>query len=308
MKNVLMGILCLGFGSLYGADSFTDFKIQTGANWSKQESGYVLNHIKGRFTELSLEAPVEPKRFYCFSFTGRSVENPQMDKSIRFKIGEKWSYRGYGLGSATSEYRQYFYSDAAKSVFIGFFYNEKCNDGIVELSDFKLTPLPNDYRQNNLFTSGQFEQDGNTPMEWEQTNPNVELSIVKDAGFICGEKSLRIVQKKEKPYFDVRSTVFPINGNQKYEISFWGKADKPRQIMAVADIMPPDGKLNQRTAIKKMFELDTQWKQYQYVINYPWQEQNEQAPEETTLRFSLTNQENQPATVFIDDVSIKMVK
>jgi hypothetical protein len=78
--------------------------------------------------------------------------------------------------------------------------------------------------------------------------------------------------------------------------------------MANADIMPPDGKLNQRTAIRKMFELDTQWKQYQYVINYQWQEQNEQAPEETTLRFSLTNQENQPATVYIDDVSIKMVK
>ena len=308
MKKVLIGILLLGASLIYGEDSFNNFKIQCGNSWSKQENGFILNHTKGKFSELTLEAPVSPGRFYCLSFSGRSIQNPQMSKGFRLKLDEKWTYRSYGLGTVLSEYRQYFYSEASKSVLIGFFNNEQANDGSIELSAFNLTVLPPDYQEDNLFMSGQFELDGNIPMEWEQSNPNVELSIVKDAGFICGEKSMRIVQKTEKPFFDVRSTVFPINAKKKYEISFWGKADKQRQIIASADIIPPEGKLNQRTAIRKRFELGTEWKQYQYVIDYHWQDQKEQASEETAMRFSLSDPDNQSGTVFIDDVSIKMLK
>lgn len=307
MKKAFIGVLLLGASLIYGEDAFSDFKIQCGNSWSKQENGFILNHKKGRFSELTLEAPLSPGHFYCLSFSGRSIQNPQMSKGLRLKLDGKWTYRAYGLGDALSEYRQYFYSGTSSSVLVGFFNNEQADDGSIELSSFKLNQLPDDYQQNNLFSSGQFELDGSSPMEWEQSNPNVDLSIVKDAGFICGEKSMRIIQKTEKPFFDVRSTVFPFRADKKYELSFWAKADKPRQLLASADIMPPEGKINQRTAIRKRFELGTEWKQCQYVIDYHWKDQKEQTPEETTMRFSLSDPENQSGSIFIDDVSIKML-
>lgn len=309
MKQLLNVLLLAVIGSCCHADSFTDFKIQSGAHWSKTKDGFILNHTKGRFVELKLEAPVESGRYYCFSFFCRGVDNLQMTKGVRLKIGDNWSYLNYGAGKTTGEFRLCFYSGQAKSVTIGFYCNEKCDAGVMEFSNFKLTTLPDDYSQKNLFTSGDFEQDGGTPMEWEQSKSNVDLEIVKDAGFICGEKSLRITQKTANPPFDVRSTIFPIRGDKKYEISFWGKADKPLQVMVLADIMPPHGGTqNKRIGIRKMFELDSQWKQFRYEISYPWKKQKEQAPEDTTMRISLTNPENRPGTVFIDDVTVKMVE
>lgn len=214
-----------------------------------------------RRTALMLTSEVM-KGHYRFAWKMKMTNAGEGGK-VRLRItldGETYRFLEFFICDKLCSYNAFFYNAKKSTAKLLFSVISPKKD--VLYTDMTLSNLSMSDFQQNLLSDGEFEQPASLPVEWGRCWGKELKAIVSRIDNVSDERALQLTCEDKN---DAVQVFLPAILDKTYEVSFWGKSDKPSQIGVY---LFSSGKGNVWHQ-KKWFELTPNWKRYVWKVQIP---------------------------------------
>ena len=299
MKKTLFTLtLCAGI--LAGA---ADLNWKGGAPWEKAENGeFTIDYQNKGWPSLSSKQEVKAGNFYKVTFECKRDGESVPAVYLHAKDGN--GSKPFGISCCTFDTwtTQCAYFPAVKdgsfTVIWGF---NPLAAAKVTVRNGKFEEVTPEMMKQNLVLNGNFEDETvKGAAFWKNLNwknKSFPGKIVTGQDFMDGEKSL------ELPFGSgIKSVSIPMQKGKKYQLTFWAKGTKDAVITAYLSLWGIRGHKGKHFYKGRKFKLGPSWKQYQFEITIPTDEETYPDLKDGTGEISISVK-GDDGKYYLDDIS-----
>lgn len=270
MKNALF-TLALCTGIFAGA---ADLNWSGRAPWEKNENGeFTIDYQNKGWPRLTSKQEAKAGKFYRVTFDckrdGANVP------SVYLRANNGNGSKEFGIACCTfnnwSTQCGYFPAEKEGALTVIWGFNPKA-EAKLAVRNGKFEEVSPEMMKQNLVLNGNFEYETvKGTAFWKDINwkeRSFPGQVVPGQDFMNGEKSL------ELPFGSgIKSISVPMEKGRKYQFTFWAKGTKDAVIGTSLSLWSIRGHKGKHFHTSRKFKLETTWKQYQFEITVPTDEE-----------------------------------
>ena len=299
MKKALF-TLCFCAGVFAGA---AELNWGGGTPWEKTENGeFTIDYQNKGWPSLTSRQTAQAGKYYKVTFDCKRDGNTAPDVYLRANEGK--GTKDFGTSNCTFDTWTtqcgYFpvLKDGTLTVIWGF--NPRAAAKLT-VRNGKFEEVTPEMMKQNLVLNGNFEDETvKGAAFWKNSNwknKSFPGKIVTGQDFLDGEKSL------ELPFGSgIRSISVPMQKEKKYQLTFWAKGTKDGIISTSLSLWGIRGHKGKHFFKSRKFKLGTTWKQYQFEITIPTDEETYPDLKDRTGEISIIVKDSD-GQYYLDDIS-----
>jgi len=291
------------FGAVYAADPMpTAVEAKAAAPWVKPApDAFKLAYDGKNYPGIAITAPLVANTFYRLTFEAQSnVKEQYLTFSVKGNRVNNYRCR---LTDQWVKYQLIFY--AADPLPALTLLPVPGQPSQIEIKNIAVSALSEADFTANLLFDGDFESGNAAPAAWVAAykTENYPGEIIDNTDFAASAKNLRIdFAKQDKSLPGLESVHVPLRPGKSYQLSFWGRAETDRVIVAAVVDAYAQQHSGEHFYKQSKLVFSPMWQKYNLNLTVPADTAKYPDLLDRTGRIRLSATTGEPAAVRVDDI------